>query len=194
MNVYIPKYDLLILKNVACMYWVINLCAFLWRRLSLSYFQHSLIWHVSLCSLEAMWVSRVYFETAVALVQLSFTHSHRQYYGSVASDIPRAPSLTKCLWPSSATSLGCRSVLVVSIRTRSTTLYWDWLLFSIVVSICGKERFPWWGVKTTLTSGYKDRCLELLMGLQWLSKLVGIASPPQSMTSSALTVCLGFLY
>jgi hypothetical protein len=74
----------------------------------------------------------------------------------------------------------------------STTLYLDWLCFSVVVSICCKKKFLQGGVgvriRTTLICGYKDKYLLLRLYLEivLLSKAVVIGSLPRSMTSLAL--------
>lgn len=41
-------------------------------------------------------------------------------------------------------------------------LHFDWLWFSVVISVCCKEKFPWWGVRRLLTCGCKNKCLYIV--------------------------------
>ena len=72
-----------------------------------------------------------------------------------------------------------------------TTLHFYFLWFSIMVLICYNMKFPWWRVKTTLISGYEDKCLYCSYGLYWLTKVVVVNSAAESMTLLALNSCLG---
>lgn len=63
-----------------------------------------------------------------------------------------------------------------------------------MVSICRKGTFAWWGLRTMLTCGYKDKRLECSEGLCWLSEVVGGGSPSRNMRSLALSSWLGFQY
>lgn len=62
----------------------------------------------------------------------------------------------------------------LSLRYRSTPymsplgqgpklMQYDWLWFFVVVSVYFWEKFPWWGLKTTLICGYKDTCLYIVV-------------------------------
>lgn len=46
--------------------------------------------------------------------------------------------------------------------TGSTALHFDWLGFSLMVSVCCKKKLPRRDVRTTLICGYKDKCLDCI--------------------------------
>ena len=57
-------------------------------------------------------------------------------------------------------NLRCKSVFWMY-PLGSTTLYFVWLWFSVMISTCCKERFPWWGEYYTylIMGGHKDKWL-----------------------------------
>lgn len=67
----------------------------------------------------------------------------------------------------------------------STTLHFDWLCFTVMVSPLHREVL----LGTILICGCKDKYLKCSLGLCWLSKLVVVGSPPRFMTSLALVAC-----
>lgn len=83
---------------------------------------------------------------------------------------------------------------ICQLAMHSISLFFDWLWFSIMVSSCCKENFPWWGVGTTLIWGNKDKYLECNYELFWFSRVVIIGFPSRSMTSLALVSLLYFQY
>lgn len=69
--------------------------------------------------------------------------------------------LFQSFWPLTQCSLNfrCGNVFVeVSIGTGlHNSLFWLDIVFCN--GVCCREKFPWWGVKTTLMCGYNDECL-----------------------------------
>lgn len=69
----------------------------------------------------------------------------------------------------------------------------SWLaVISVVVSICGKTKFPWSGVNSILTCRYKDKRLDCCWRLYRLNQEADVDSHPTSMTS--LTLNSGYLF
>ena len=86
------------------------------------------------------------------------------------------PSLLPC-----SLSLRFKSCFVdVATRTGIHNSVFDWLQFSVMVSICCQQKFPWWGVKTTFICSYKDKCFECCQGLCWFRQVVVVGSSPSS--------------
>lgn len=65
-------------------------------------------------------------------------------------------------------------------------LHFDWLCFFVKVSICWKEKFSWWGVRTIPNCVCKDAYLECSQGLYWFGEVVVVGSPLNSMTALGL--------
>lgn len=49
------------------------------------------------------------------------------------------------------------------------SLHFDWFCFSVTLSIYCKEKCPWWGVKTSLVCGCRDKYLHCNYRLDWFS-------------------------
>lgn len=87
----------------------------------------------------------------------------------------------------------------LSLRGRScfvdvfigTGFQFDMLWFSVIMSICFKEKFPCWGVRITFICGYEDKYLECIYRLCWFSKVV-VGSPLRSIISLGLGSWLDF--
>lgn len=107
----------------------------------------------------------------------------------VASDITRRHSLSASLFSSLFYSvpwaLGVAAVL------GSIAAFWL-VVDSVMVSICCKDRFPWWGVTTTLLCRFKGKHFECSQRSHWVSEVVVVGSPPRSPSSLVLGSWLGF--
>lgn len=71
--------------------------------------------------------------------------------------------------------------------------------FQLVVVFCNdlylfQRKISWYGVRAILICVCKDKCLKCSYELHWLSEVVVIVSPPESVTSWALGRWLGLQY
>jgi hypothetical protein len=130
----------------------------------------------SLCIVEAsLGLSLTNFGMAIGvfLVQCMFGKSWWWKYIGVSSSVTRRQTpqssgsynlfilLAQC-----SLTLGCRSAWQVDpLGLTYPTLHLDLLQYLVMVSVCGKHKFPWWGVKTILNCRYKAILLQYTMEL-----------------------------
>ena len=119
-----------------------------------------------------------------------WTINHRAYTGWAGTNTHPRPRHPHHLWPLILRSERC--FLDVFFGTK-LHIFSFWLVVVFSNSFYCKEKFPWWGVRTTLLCGLKDRYLECNQGLCCFSK-VAVSGSSRSMTSLALKSWLGFQY
>lgn len=101
---------------------------------------------------------------------------------------------------SSSQTLGhsCRNYIVdvssgTGEHTLSCSLHFGGA-FSVMISIYGKKKIPWWEVRTTPIGGHMDRYFDCSKGLCWFHEVAVLGSPLRSVTSQALGSWSGFSY
>lgn len=171
------KYNLLISYTISCT------CAFMVDHLALGnqlvFFQLSSVTYSSFCRVHASW------SFPHPIWHIHWCHDCSAYVRAVifvrlygcSSDLTRIHNMTQIPWSSGSYTLSATSSAVSSepqvqeyfvdvfVGTGLHNLHIDWLWFSEVVSLCCKEKFLGWGVRTILICGYKDQYLCLLFGI-----------------------------
>ena len=95
--------------------------------------------------------------------------------------------------------LRCRSCVVhvpvgAGYHTISTSLYIASLYFSMLVSLCCKEKFLWQGMRNTLVCRHMDKYLEYNFRLCNFIKVEIVAFTPWSMIHLLMSSWLSFQY
>lgn len=99
----------------------------------------------------------------VILVQFMFRKPHWWDFTGVAFNISRRRHLTTNSLSLSLLSCSAPSLTKVPeswVHERFVDVYigtFDQLWFSFLFSSCSKEKFCWWGMRTILLCGYKDK-------------------------------------
>lgn len=179
---YIPNYNLLSLSSVICMcvfradhwYWMTNWRACPRGRKNFSCSRYSSVACSSLCRVGVLWAlllscyrAQWCFPCSAHIEQsdcealrvklltlLGDTISQQILWSSGSYHLP-TPSSTVLprlyVW-----ELYCRCVH----WNWAPKLHFNWLWFSLTISICCKEKSLWWGTRTTLICGYKHKYLD----------------------------------
>lgn len=119
-----------------------------------------------LCKSEDLWAFPVHFSVSIVVihVQLKFGQSCCwDFMGATLALLEDTTSL-QSPWPSDFNKFSIISS-TISLRWGSgfigipwdmcaIVLPFDCMCFSVVVSHCCKDKFPWWGVRTTLFCAY----------------------------------------
>lgn len=170
-------------------YWMPNWCALLWGGLFLqisTFLDCPLAWgHVSLplSELACLLVPDLLLSPLGRHVSKTLWLWLLTFLGEIFSYQLSVPLTLRHLWLFSndawASDVGV-GLQIYLLGLDSTTLHFAWLWLSIMDFICCKDGFSWWGMKTVLTCGCKDKYLKRRWELRWLGKVTVVGSPLRS--------------